>query len=163
MRPDLNIVTEYWPGVFGAIMWAPTSRLLADLLHFDYPHVLVWNHYSGHCRWESFRLPIITPTAVEAVLSRGVYFDFVIPTPRFRDLLPKLGEGISAVQLRQAPPDYLELNRIRGPERFRLLGECGWHVLLETPANDYGQVFSPDRDVVVKAVQLHQAAETATV
>jgi hypothetical protein len=86
-----------------------------------------------------------------------------MPTPRFRELLPKFRNRIRAVQLRQAPPDYLDLNRIRGPELFRLLGECGWHVLLDTPANDFGQVFSPNRDVVARAVQLHQAAEAAAV
>ena len=53
---------------------------------------------------------------------------------------------------------WLPTSRIRGPERYRLLGECGWHVLMDTPANDFGQVCSPDREVVVKAVQLHLAS-----
>ena len=159
MRPDLNIVKEEYPGVFGAIMWCPTSRLLADLLDPGYPHVLVWNHETGRFIWDAFHLPIVAPTDAENVLSRLASFDFVMPTPRFQELLPRFRSRISAVQLRQAPPDYLDMKRVRGHERFRLLGECGWHVLLDTPANDFGQVFSPNRDVVAKAVELHQAAE----
>ena len=158
MRPDLNIVKELHPGVFSAIMWLPTSRLLADLLHPDYPHVLVCNHYIGRGGWEPFQLPIVNPTDPEMVLSRPAPFDFVIPTQRLLELLPRMPSALRAVQLCQVPPDYFDLGRIRGPERYRLLGKCGWHVLLDTPANDFGQVCSPDREVVAKAVQLHLAS-----
>ena len=84
-----------------------------------------------------------------------------MPTQPFRALLPTMPPAIRRVQLRQVPPGYFDLTRIHGRELFRLLGEYGWHVLLDTPAIDFGRVFSPNRDVVVKAVRLHQAAESA--
>jgi hypothetical protein len=163
MRPDLNIVKEVHPGVFGATMWCPMSRLLSDLLDPDYPHVLVCNHYIGRGGWEPFHLPIVTPIEPEAVLSRPAPFDFMMPTRRVLELLPKMPNAIRAVQLRQIPPNYFDLSRIRGTERFRLLKEYGWHVLLDTPAHDFGDVFSPDRNVVTKAVQLHQAGQSAAI
>ncbi len=81
------------------------------------------------------------------------------PTTRFLSLLPSLGPAIRAVQLKTLPPDYLDLARIQGKERYRLLAEIGWHVLLETPANDYGQLMSPHRHVLELALSLTENSD----
>lgn len=159
MAVNTSVIEECVPGVFRAMLWCAETFLLRELLDPSVPFVLSWGHFVGNHKWESFRVPLLEPTAPEDVLSRGLSYDYVLPTARFLELLPQMRPGISAVQLRGLPPDYLNLDRIRGRERFRLLEELGgWHVLLDTPGNDFGQVCSPSREVVEKAVRLHRDA-----
>jgi hypothetical protein len=118
------------------------------------PYVLCWDHEIGDFTWGEFRLPVIDPCEPIEVLSRRASFDFVLPTERFFEILPRLEPAIKAVQLGCLPPPYLDMRRIRGKQLYRILGECGWHVLLETPAKDFGQVLSPRLEVLERAVRL---------
>ena len=141
------------------MLWCAETSLLRELLDPSVPYVLEWGHRVGHYKWEPFRVPLLEPTETEEVLSRGFQCDYVLPTARFLELLPRMRPGIGAVQLRGLPPDFLDLDRIRGRERFRVLEAIGgWHVLLDAPGNDFAQVCSPSRQVVEKAVTLHRAA-----
>ena len=149
---EVNVVKEIAPGIYGAMLWCPEANLLADLLDEDFSFVLCWDHLVGNYEWEEFSLPLVDPTQAHRVISRLATFDFVLPTADFLGVLPNMKPAIKAVQLARTPPDYLDMRRVRAKELYRVLNECGWHVLLDTPANDYGQVLSPVRSVVERAV-----------
>lgn len=151
---EINTIEEIAHGVYSLILWAPESGLLNELLDKNKPYVLCWDYQIGNYIWEDFALPLIDLCEPINVLSRMARFDFILPTERFLEILPRLKPAIKAVQLDTMPPAYLDMNRIKGKERYRLLNECGWYVLLDTPANDYGQVLSPDRTVLEKAIRL---------
>ena len=81
-------------------------------------------------------------------------FDFIVPTERFLEILPGLQPAIKAVQLGKLPPDYLDMGKLHGQPLYDILADCGWHVLVDTPANDYGQLLSPRREVLELAIDL---------
>ena len=93
------------------------------------------------------------------MVSRMANFDFIVPTGRFLEILPKIRPAIRAVQLGKMPPDYLDMRTIKGKQLYRILGECDWHVLIDTPANDYGQVMSPKRNDLEKAVEIMERVQ----
>lgn len=99
-------------------------------------------------------MPVLDPTEPISITSRLATFDFILPTDKFLEILPQMRPAIKAVQLNSLPPDYLDMRRIQDKQLYRLLGECGWHVLIDTPANDYGQGMSPKREVVERAVEI---------
>ena len=132
-------ITEVAPGVFSTVLFGPKASILVELLDPALPFVLVWDHQVGSFRWEEFSLPLVEPATSESVISRRAAFDFIVSTAEFLALLPKLRPAIRAVQLARRPPDFLDMSNIKGREMHRLLGEIGWHVLLDTPANDLGE------------------------
>jgi len=111
----------------------------------------------GNYTWREFKLPLLDRREPVQVTSRIVRFDFVLPTQRFLEFLPGMSPAIKAVQLSSMPPDHLDMNRIHGNQLYRILGECGWHVLLDTPAN-YGQMMSPKREVLEGVIEIIGAA-----
>ena len=123
-----------------------------------FPYVLCWGHHVGHYRWEPFELPITNPTRPESVLARVATLEFLTSTEHFTKMLPQLGRAVAAVQLAGRPPDYLDLEKIHGPELWRLLNATGWHVWARIPGNDYGEVASPSRAVVEQAIELVASA-----
>jgi len=156
MTPNTDEIKEIYPGVFWSLLDHPTSVLLGRLLDPATPYVLCWSHHVGNFSWQQFALPIVEPSVPERVLARVASFAFCCSTEQFMRLLPNLPLSIRAVQLRSLPPNHLDLDRIQGKERWRLLAECGWHVMLETPGNDFGEVASTSRLVVEKAISLMQ-------
>lgn len=156
-QTELNVIKKIAPGTHWALLAYPTSALLAEVLDSSLPYVLCWNHQVGSFRWEEFALPTIVSGLAEPVQSRVLRYDALFTTARFKELLPRLGPAIRAVQLASKPPDWLEMSRLRGKECWRVLGEIGWHVLLDTPGNDFGQVASPSREVVERAIAITSA------
>jgi len=152
--PTTNEVKEIQAGVFWALLDCPKANILEELLDPKAPFVLCWSHGVGSFRWEDFVLPILNPASPEKVRARRLEFSFVVPTEQFLKYLPRLGPGIRAVQLKSPPQDHLDLPKIRGPQLWRLFGECGWHVFLDTPGNDFGEIASPSRTVVERAIAL---------
>ena len=158
MVPETNRIKEIAPGVYWVLLWCPESHMLLDLLDPQVPFVLCWHHEVGNYTWREFALPIVDPQKPMDVLARIVSVDFVLPTQSFFEILPLLGRAIKVVQLAKSPPDYLDMRSIQGKPLYRILGACGWHVLLDTTANDYGQLISPRREVLERAVEIMQAA-----
>ncbi len=150
--PPPHQIQEVVPGVHRAILDWPSTEIIPTLLDERHPFVLSWGGHLGDHRWQEFQLPIASPQQPEAVLARRVEVDFVVATSRYLELLPRLGPKQRGVQLLHPPQDHLDLRRIRGPERWRLLEEIGWHVWFDIPGNDFGEVASPDRAVVEAAV-----------
>ena len=154
MALETNRIEQIAPGVYWLLLWCPESGLLRELLDPKKPYVLCWNFNIGNYAWADFALPLLNPREPIKVLSRMANFDFIMPTEQFLEILPRLKPAIKAVQLDKMPPDYLDMNRIKGKQLYRILDECGWHVLLDTPANDYGRILSPNRTVLERAMQL---------
>lgn len=152
--PETNRIKEIASGVYWVLLSSPKSLMLRDVLDPQTQFVLCWDHEVGDYTWSEFDLPVLDPRTPIGVISRIVRFDFVIPTRRFLDILPGMKPAIKAVQLSRIPPDHLDMNRIHGKHLHRILRDCGWHVLLDTPANDYGQMMSPKREVLERAIEI---------
>ena len=156
MTLETNQIKEIEPGVYWTLLSFPESSLLTQLLDPNTKYVLCWNHTVGNYAWREFCAPLVKPDQPLNLLSRVIHFDFILETKAFTDLLPEIGRAIKAVQLNRIPPDYLDMERIKGKQLHRVLRECGWHVLLDTPGNDYGQLMSPKREVLERAIAIVQ-------
>jgi len=154
MTLETNKIKEIAPGVYWVLLWCPQSNILRELLHPQSPYVLCWDHQVGNYIWHEFRLPIVHATQPISVISRIARFDFILPTQRFLEILPKIGPAIKAVQLGSMPPDYLDMRKIKGKTLYRILGELQWHVLIDTPANDYGELMSPKQGLLERAIEI---------
>jgi hypothetical protein len=159
MTLETDQIKEVAPGAYWVLLECPQSSLLRDLLDPGAGYVLCWGHYVGAPTWSQARLPVLDLREPIPVLSRIAHFDFILPTAEFLGILPRLSPGIKAVQLRKLPPDYLDMRRVKGKQLYRILGECGWHVLLDTPGNDYGELMSPRREVLERAVEIMRTSE----
>src|SRR5215471_6208527 len=160
---EINRISEASPGVYYVVLWCPESHILSKLLDPDMAFVLCWDHEAGDYSWRDFDLPILGASGSTKALSRIVKFDFIIPTERFLQILPQMRPTIKAVQVGRVPPDYLDMRQIHGKPLYKILADCGWHVLLDTPANDYGRILSPKREVLELAIEIvrmeHQTTE----
>ena len=154
MSVEIHRIKEIFPNVFWVLLDCPKSDILLDLLNPDVPYVLCWDHSTGDYSWQQYRLPLTTPDSEHEIYSRILKFDFLISTQEFISLLPEMSAGIKMVQIRQMPPDYLDLSVIQGRERYRLLSECGWELELRTPGNDSGELLSPNRELLERAIEL---------
>jgi hypothetical protein len=159
MTLEKNKIKEVAPGVYWVLLECPESSLLRDILDPLFGYVLCWDYDVGDFTWREARLPLIDLTEPIDVISRAVRFDFVLPIGAFLEILPRMRPAIKAVQLGSLPPDYLDMSRVKGQQLYRILGECGWHVLLDTPANDYGQLMSPRREVLEQAVDVVETSQ----
>jgi hypothetical protein len=139
-------IKEIHPGVFWMLLDWPTSKLLSLLLSDEVRYVWCHNHVVGNYTWDTFRLPLFGGNSLYDVISRMVSFDFILPTREFRSILPQLQAGVHVIQLDKLPPDYFDLDKVKGRERYRLLGECDWLFEFDTPGNDYGQIASPRKN-----------------
>ena len=160
MTIEINTIREASPGVYYVVLWCPESKILSKLLDPEMAVVLCWDHDVGNYSWQEFDLPILGPRESTKALSRIATFDFIVSTERFLQILPRMRPRIKAVQLGRVPPDYLDMRQIRGKPLYKILAECGWHVLLDTPANDYGQVLSPKREVLELAIEIMRMEHT---
>jgi hypothetical protein len=157
MALETNTIEEISPGIYHLLLWCPESGLLRELLDLKKPYVLCWDFDIGNYSWADFALPLFDPREPIRVLSRMACFDFILPTEQFLRILPRMRPAIKAVQLDKMPPDYLDMKRIKGNQLYQILNDCGWHVLLDTPANDYGRILSPNRSVLERAIQVTQS------
>ena len=155
MTPETNKIRKIAPRVYSVTLWCPESSLLQQLLDPAPSYVLCWDHNTmGADGWGVFKLPLFDPLEPISVYSRMANFDFVLPTKQFLDILPRLTPAIKAVQLSILPPAYLDMRSIRGKQLFRILGECGWHLFLDTPANDFCTLMSPEPTLLERAIEL---------
>lgn len=157
---EVSRIKEVSPGVYWVKVWCPESYILSEILDPQTQFVLCWDYEVGDYTWREFFLPVIHPYEPIDVLSRIANFDFILPTERFLEIHRHMRPAIKAVQLASMPPDYLDMKRIQGKQLYRILGECGWHVLLDTPANDYGQIMSPKREVLERAIEIMRMAKS---
>lgn len=145
---EVHKIKEIHPGVFWMLLDFPTSQLLQFVISDEYEYVWCHNHEVGNYSWDTYHLPLFNDKVAYDVISRVVRFDFIIPTKEFKEILPKLTPGVHVIQLNKMPPDYLDLNKIKGKPRYKLLDECEWLFEFDVPGNDYGQIMSPKEEVL---------------
>jgi len=135
MGMEVHKIKEIHPSVFWMLLDFPTSKLLPFLLSDEYQYVWCHNHIVGNYSWDEYRLPLFQDKVAYDVVSRIVSFDFIVSTEQFKEILPKLDAGVHVVQLNKMPPDYFDLDRVKGKERYRLLAECDWLFEFDVPRN----------------------------
>jgi hypothetical protein len=150
---EVHKIKEIHPSVFWMLLDFPTSKLLPFLLSDEYQYVWCHNHIVGNYSWDEYRLPLFQDKVAYDVVSRIVSFDFIVSTEKFKEILPKLDAGVHVVQLNKMPPDYFDLDRVKGKERYRLLAECDWLFEFDVPGNDYGQIASPKEELLQNLLQ----------
>jgi len=146
MSLEVHKIKEIHPGVFWMLLDFPTSRLLPFILSDKYRYVWCHNHRVGNGSWREYRLPLFLDKDAHDVASRIVFFDFIVPTEKFKEILPKVDAGVHVIQLNEMPPDYFDLDRIKG--NYRLLAKSDWLFEFDVPGNDYGQIASPKEELL---------------
>lgn len=149
LKQNINTIRETAPGRFRIILDFATTGIVKFLLHDDYKYVWVNNHMSvAYSEWKNFELPILPNMENKKVLAKGVQYDFIIETDKFKELLLNWNGGIEMIQMNKIPPYYLDLVKIKGNKRYELLSnECDFLFELEIPsATDYGTLISNNRD-----------------
>jgi len=153
MSFEVNVVKEIHPGVFWMLLEFPTSRLLEEILDDSYQYVWCHNHIVGNYSWAQYRLPLFRDNVAYDVTSRIMSFDFLMPTENFKAALPKCAPGIHVIQLNKMPPDYFDLDKIKGQARYELLADCEWLFEFDVPGNDNGQIASPNKQLLLALQQ----------
>lgn len=148
MGLEINKIKEIHSGVFWMLLNHPTSKHLPYILSDEYQYVWCHNHIVGNYSWKEYRLPLFQDKVAYDVVSRIVLFDFIVSTEKFKEILPELAPGVHVIQLNKMPPDYFDLDKIKGKERYRLLAECEWLFEFDVPGNDYGQITSPREELL---------------
>lgn len=154
-KPELHTIKEIYPGHFYMLLDSASNKFLEYVLDDNYKYIWVSNHvvaktndYKEICEWREYNLPLYNNHSYHNILARKITFEFAMPTPEFRGVLPNLPPGITLVQLNQLPKHYLQLDRIEGKTRYELLTkECDYLFSIYLPsATDYGELVSPNRD-----------------
>lgn len=148
-KPELHTIREIYPGQFYTLLDFATNKFLEYILDDDYKYVWVSNHFiKGRYEWKPYNLPLFDSNSYYDILARKITFEFAMPTQEFREVLPDLPPGITAVQLNHLPKHYMQLDRIEGKKRYELLTkECDYLFWIDLPsATDYGELVSPNRD-----------------
>jgi hypothetical protein len=61
-------------------------------------------------------------------------------------------------QFKNFPQNHLGLTKIKGKQRYRLLGELDWNFVCDIPgARDYAPIESPYRQLIEKAIEVTEA------
>ncbi|QCR22321.1 hypothetical protein [Pontibacter sp. SGAir0037] len=147
-KENLNCIKEISKGRYRIILDFATTGILKYLIRDNYKYVWVHNHTTSNgFHWQKYSLPIMEEMQNLNVLAKGLKFDFILTTEEFKPLMSDWKRGIEMIQLNQLPPDYLDLDKIKGNRRYELLeSECDYLFEAVIPsATDYGMLVSPDR------------------
>lgn len=153
MDLEIHKIKEIHPGVFWMLLDCPTSRFLSFILSDAYEFVWCHNHIVGDGSWEEYGLPLFQDKIPHDVLARRVVFDFIVPTERFKEILPHLDPSVHIIQLNKLPPYYLKPDKIKAKTWYKLLDECDWLFEFDIPGNDYGQISSPNEELLLGLLQ----------
>lgn len=148
LQNNINCIQETATGRYRIILDFATTAILPFLIRDDYEYVWVHDHVTGKgYDWENFNLPIISPEINQKALARCVKFDFILKTEEFRKIMTNWPRGIKLIQMNRIPPYYLDLNKMKGNQRYeKLKTECDYLFEVDIPsATDYGVLISPNR------------------
>ncbi|WP_439881568.1 hypothetical protein ACSX1A_00125 [Pontibacter sp. MBLB2868] len=147
-KENINCIKETAQGRYRIVLDFATTGILKYLIRDSHKYIWVHNHTTGSgFQWQKYSLPIREEVQNLNVLAKGLKFDFILPTEEFKPLMPDWKGGIKLLQINKLPPDYLDLDRIKGNRRYELLeSECEFLFEVFIPsATDYGTLLSPDR------------------
>lgn len=148
-KENINCIKETAKGRYRIVLDFATTGILKYLIRDSHKYVWVHNHTFGNgFQWQKYSLPIMKEVQNLNVLAKGLKFDFILPTEEFKPLISNWKRGIELIQLNKLPPDYLDLDKIKGNRRYELLeSECDYLFEAIIPsATDYGTLVSKDRE-----------------
>ena len=150
-EPELHVVTEVGPGVFGTLL-APCSTHVLPYLLVPAPTSFVWlvaYHPHHVVEWVDLPLPLAPNTAARRLHARLPRYDLQFGYAEFLEVLPELHApaGMLALQMRRPVPNTLTIERLGdGPQRWRILKQNGWLLSFDLPHDgEYAWVEAPDR------------------
>ena len=149
LQNNFNCIQETVPGRYRIVLDFATTAILPYLIKDDYEYVWVHDHMTGKgYDWEDFHLPITSPSSNLQVLAKWVKFDFILKTEEFKKIMTTWASGIKLIQMNRIPPYYLNLDKIKGHQRYeKLKTECDYLFEVDIPsATDYGVLISPDKE-----------------
>jgi len=148
-RDNINCIKETAPGRYRIILDFASTNILPFLIRPDYNYIWVHNHTTGKgFEWEEFILPIKYHSVNIKTLARSLNFDFILATDEFKNIMANWKGGIELIQMNNTPPHYLDLNKVKGNQRYEILAkECDYLFEVDIPsATDYGTLISPNKE-----------------
>lgn len=145
---------ERWPGVYETILHQAPDQLALELISGDYRWILCWDHWvegDDESGWSEFNLPIDGGGKNWQIHTRGFHYDLLCPTVQFRkmDVSP---ENIRMVQFDEFPQRYLNLSKIEGKQRYKMLACLNWNFLCEVYSGKYFYLCSPNRQLIEESI-----------
>lgn len=148
-KDNINSIKEIYPGHFQILLDFATIDFLKFVLSDNYKYVWVYSHQvNNSLDWDTYDLPLFSSQDHYKVLARQIQFDYIMPIKDFKEVLPKVGPGITLSQINSLPKYYLNPTTITGKTRYDLLlKECDYLLEIDIPsATDYGTLVSRNKE-----------------
>lgn len=135
-------------GHFQVILDYPHARDLENILVRSCRYVWGIEHNEGRTSWMPYQHTLFGEKIdSKNILARNIEMEFLMDTNTFIELIPKIGQTIHLIQTNIQPPYYINLDRLKGKQKYDLLkNKLNYYLEVEIPgASDYGTLISPDR------------------
>ena len=157
MSMEIHVIKTLQPGVFYTLLDFPSPSIVLELLSDSYRWVLRWEYSVGNHQWKEFNLPVRNVNDNVDVFTRSVEYDLLVETQNFRKIYSD-NQTMKMVQLKEFPPNHLDMRTLKGEQKYRLLDELGWNFVCNIPgARDYAEIESPSRELIEKAIEINKA------
>ena len=146
--PDLYTPEELYPGTWKMHIYHSDHRLLLQALNPGVPFVWLHNFSFGGLEWGMHSFPIFDGQSEVALFTREFELDLIIPTERFIDVLPELGDKhLHVIQLYEKPPYFLKLDKVSGMPKYELLKRSGYYFeYRDGKGKDLGEIVSNNEE-----------------
>ncbi len=151
-KENINTVKEIYPGVYQIILDFASNKFIEFILRAEYE--LIWIHDfepKNISSWNKYNMPISTRLS-KNVAARHISYDFIIKTAEFEEIKKEIPNGITLIQIKNKPPEFLDLKRLKGKTRYDILKkECDYLFELDLPsAVDYGTLISSNENYLIE-------------
>ena len=146
-KENLNTVKEIYPGIYQIILDFASNKFIDFILRTEYEFIWIHNFQPENITsWNKYDLPISTRLS-KNVLARQISYDFILKTAEFEQIKEEISNGITLIQIKNKPPEFLDLKRLKGKTRYDLLKkECDYLFEINLPsAVDYGTLISSNK------------------
>ncbi|MBK3519615.1 hypothetical protein [Carboxylicivirga marina] len=147
-KENINVIKEIYPGVYQVILDFASKNFIELILNDQYDFLWFHNYNAKNSiGWKECEMPISTHLT-KKVIARQISYDFIIPTKEYNEIKDEIPNGVTIIQIRKSPPDFLDLKRLKGKTRYDLLKkECDFLFEIDLPNSvDYGTLVSKDLD-----------------
>ncbi|KAA5821926.1 hypothetical protein FPF71_15575 [Algibacter amylolyticus] len=147
-KENINTVKEIYPGTYQIILDFASKKIIDFILRAEFE--FIWIHDfepENKSSWNKYDLPISTKLN-KNVLARQISYDFLLKTAEFEQIKEEIPNGITLIQIKNKPPEFLDLKRLEGKTRYDLLKkECDYLFEINLPnAVDYGTLISSNKN-----------------
>lgn len=153
-----DALPEIYPGHFTLRSdFLTPAEVLSQVLDLDYPYVYLINHKEVRSSWTTYNWKLFdVPVGNVKVKVRQVQQECLLKTSDFIQMIPKIQEAIRLVQIRNPPPDNINVHNLQGRSLYQFYQDVlDYHVAVEVPgAPDYGTVITPSVKLAEKLISL---------